>query len=378
MCDNGTVTDDQEWIEVGARIAAGRKARGLSQDDLAGKVGLDRTAVTKIETGRRHINSLELVRLAEVLERPLEALVSSPPASIISRRAAVAGRRDDENGDHAIEDAGRDLAVLISVRALAPSAVTGSLRAIRPEDAGLAAEEAAVRARSLLGVDEGSPLHDLAEIVERAGLYPYSLRLGQASADGSYAEVDGLGVAVVNGGIDPGRRRHTLAHELGHHLFGDSYSADWGADTSATERVLDAFAGHLLLPRSGLSERWQVLRHDRELRQAAIVLSAEFRVSWTTALRQLRCFELISRDDHRLLDSRSPTRADYLECNVRVVEELQPPHVPTGIAAAAIRAYRGHRISAERAVAMLRGQIDIDDLPVRDDVPLESLRGELH
>jgi hypothetical protein len=182
----------------------------------------------------------------------------------------------------------------------------------------------------------------------------------------------------MNGEIDPGRRRHTLAHELGHHLFGDSYTADWGADTSATERVLDAFAGYLLLPRIGVSERWQVLRQHRELRQAAIILSAEFRVSWSTALRQLRCFELISRDDQRLLDSRSPTRADYLECNVRVVEELQPPHFPTGIGAAAIRAYRGHRISAERAVAMLRGQIDIDDLPVRDDVPLESLRGELH
>jgi hypothetical protein len=120
------------------------------------------------------------------------------------------------------------------------------------------------------------------------------------------------------------------------------------------------------------------LRLDRELRQAAIILSAEFRVSWTAALRQLRCFELISRDDQRLLDARSPTRADYLECNVRVVEELQPPHVPTGMAAAAIRAYRGHRISAERVVAMLSGQIDIDDLPVRDEVPLESLRGELH
>ena len=75
---------------------------------------------------------------------------------------------------------------------------------------------------------------------------------------------------------------------------------------------------------------------------------------------------------------RSPTRADYLECNVRVVEELQPPYVPTGIAAASIRAYRGHRISAERVLTMLRGQIDIDDLPLRDEVPLESLRGELH
>jgi transcriptional regulator with XRE-family HTH domain len=217
MCDNGTTADEQEWVEVGARIAAGRKARGLSQDDLAGQLGLDRTAITKIETGRRHINSLELVRLAEVLERPLESFVSDPPASIVSRRAAVAGQRDDANGDRAIEDVARDLAVLVSVRALAPMAAAGTLRAIRPEDTGPAVERSAIEARSLLGADARSPLHDLAEIVECVGLFPYSLRLGQASADGAYAEIEGLGVAVVNGELDPGRRRSTLAHELGHH-----------------------------------------------------------------------------------------------------------------------------------------------------------------
>ena len=170
------MAEEQQWVEVGARITAGRKARGLSQDDLAGQLGLDRTAVTKIETGRRHINSLELVRLAEVLQRPLESFVSDPPASIVSRRAAV-GRRDDAAGDHAIEDVARDLAVLVSVRALAPGSAAGSLRAVRPEDAGPAVERSALQARSLLGADAGSPLHDLAEMVERVGLFPYSLGL---------------------------------------------------------------------------------------------------------------------------------------------------------------------------------------------------------
>jgi ribosome-binding protein aMBF1 (putative translation factor) len=74
-CDNGTVADEHAWIQVGARIAASRRARGLSQEELAAKVGLERTVITKIEVGRRHINSLELVRLAEVLDRPLQSFV---------------------------------------------------------------------------------------------------------------------------------------------------------------------------------------------------------------------------------------------------------------------------------------------------------------
>lgn len=376
-CDNGTMADEQAWIEVGARIAASRRARGLSQEDLAGKVGLERTAITKIEVGRRHVNSLELVRLAEVLDRPLQSFVSDPPTSIVSRRAAVAGGRDDHATDFAIEDVARDLQVLVDVRALSANPAKGSLHAIVPGEEGWGPEEAAAKARSLIGVDAKSPVHHLASKVERAGLFAYSLALGNASSDGSYAEVDDIGVAVVNGEIDSGRRRLTLAHELGHHLFGDAYSVDWGTDTSTTERALDAFAGFLLLPRAGLDDRWEELRADYAVRQSAIIISAEFRVSWGAALRHLRHYDLITRDEKTLLESRSPTRADYLECGARVYEELQSPYIPTGVAAAAIRAYRSHRISAERVITMLRGQVHIDELPARDEIPLESLRGDL-
>lgn len=369
--------DERQWTDVGARIAACRRSRGLSQEYLAAELGLDRTAVTKIEAGRRHVNSLELVRLADVLDRPLDWFVSSPPASIISRRAAVAGGRGDERSDYAIEDVSRDLAILVSVQVLAANNAKGTLRALESTEGARSPEEAASEARKLIGVTAGSPIHDLAEHVERAGLFPYSLALGQSSADGAYAEVDGLGVAVINGDADPGRRRHTLAHELGHHLFGDAYSADWGADTSEAEQSLDAFASYLLLPRRGVRTRWNSLRKTYQLRHAAIILSAEFRVSWTTTLLHLLSFNLITRDEQRLLDSRSPTRADYLECNVRVVEEMRPPYIPTGISAAAIRAYKWHRLSAERVVDMLRGQVEVDDLPERDEIPLESIRGDL-
>src|ERR1700722_10917344 len=125
MCDNSTMADEREWAEVGARIAASRRGHGLSQDDLAAEMGLDRTAITKIEAGRRHLSSLELVRLAEVLDRPLEWFVTSPPASIISRRAAVAGGRSDEHSDYAIDDVARDLAVLVNVQVLAANAAKG-------------------------------------------------------------------------------------------------------------------------------------------------------------------------------------------------------------------------------------------------------------
>ena len=54
---------------IGARLAVARKAAGLTQEDLASAVGLDRTAVTKIEAGVRSLDALELARIAEMVEQ---------------------------------------------------------------------------------------------------------------------------------------------------------------------------------------------------------------------------------------------------------------------------------------------------------------------
>lgn len=53
-------------------MAAARKAAGVTQASLARDAELDRTAVSKIESGRRAISSLELVAIARALGRPLQ------------------------------------------------------------------------------------------------------------------------------------------------------------------------------------------------------------------------------------------------------------------------------------------------------------------
>jgi Zn-dependent peptidase ImmA (M78 family) len=58
-------------------------------------------------------------------------------------------------------------------------------------------------------------------IVERLGLLAFSFDLGPSVIDGGYIRSGEIGVALVNGTADPGRRRFNLAHELGHHLVAD-------------------------------------------------------------------------------------------------------------------------------------------------------------
>lgn len=56
---------------LGRRLRAVRKARGLTRREVADALGLPRTAVTRIETARRSVSTLELSRLARVYYRPV-------------------------------------------------------------------------------------------------------------------------------------------------------------------------------------------------------------------------------------------------------------------------------------------------------------------
>lgn len=55
-------------VAVGQRIKAERQAAGMSQADLARAIGMLRTSITNIETGRQNLPLLTLERIAQALD----------------------------------------------------------------------------------------------------------------------------------------------------------------------------------------------------------------------------------------------------------------------------------------------------------------------
>lgn len=55
-------------------IAARRRKLKMTQDDLAKQLNVDRTTVTKWETGKAAPRSFMLIRLAKILQCPVEEL----------------------------------------------------------------------------------------------------------------------------------------------------------------------------------------------------------------------------------------------------------------------------------------------------------------
>jgi len=59
---------------------------GLTQADLAAKLDLDRTAITKLEAGTRAVSAQEIVALSAALGRSLDSFVHGDLPQLASRR----------------------------------------------------------------------------------------------------------------------------------------------------------------------------------------------------------------------------------------------------------------------------------------------------
>ena len=359
-----------EPAAIGERIARAREELGLTQAELAAQVrGIERTAVAKIESGRRKISAGELVRLAEALDRPIDWFVSDSPPAVVSRRNDPAAGGQSRLLDRTIERLARDVEFLEGEGILR---AVGNPRLELPETLD-EAERAALEVRRWMNAPSG-PLLDLQRYCEIVGLLAFSLDLGEEGRDAAYVAVGRWGVALINGYVDPGRRRFNLAHELGHHLFADAYAPEVTISAgNETEQMVNAFAIHLLLPRAQLHQTWNSFQ---DIRLAAVAVGVRFRTSWTAVISHLKNLGLIDEARRVALAADPPTAADFIELGERWVPELDAPSVPPEYGRRVLSAYRGGRLTAARAVELLWGTVREEELPERHEIPLQGLRGE--
>lgn len=356
--------------DLGRRIADARTEAGMTQADLAADVGLERTALVRIESGERKVSATELVAIAGSLDRPVDWFFTEPPIAVVSRRRDPAVGGFSRVLDRALEISARDVAFLEGRRLLSSAARPAHKAPESFKDAEDLARDVRVRA----GRPDG-PLLDLQSVAESLGLLGFSLALGPDAGDAGYVEVGNLGVAVVNGTTDPGRRRFSLAHELGHHLTGDAYEPSLKLGSSDTERMFNAFAAYLLMPRPSMVGIWDEFSAQSP-RLAAIAVAVRFSVSWTAACNQLRNLDLIdSRERERLVEN-DLRRGELFEFGERFAVELDPPSVPPAYARVVVSAYRRGQLTAARTVELLHHSVGETDLPEPDAMSLDELRGE--
>ena len=365
------------WDELGRRIAEARRVAGLSQDQLGQPLGLDRSAISRIESGGRTVDTLELSRLAATLERPVEWFVGPRSATVVSRKVARE-ERDTTRGDLALEDLVADVGLLLELGFL--EGVAGRRPAREGPFRGIAdAERLAREAREVAG-HEGGPVVDVIGLAERLGLLVFVLDVKGAGFDGSFVALPEVGVALVPGDLRSGKRRFTIAHELGHHLLEDEYDV-FVDDTGGRQRresLVDALAAGLLMPGDNVRHRHgELIACGLDARGAALHLGCEYGVSWTALCGRLISLGLVNRAWHKRLKADIPKKAEFLDLGLRLPPEHQAPVLPGAFTRDVLRAFRSRKLSKARALEMLRGTVDVVDLPELRPVPLDALRSEV-
>lgn len=353
MCENHTM--DKQTL--GRRIVRAREASGRTQSELADTLGLDRSALSRLENGERKLDVAELMALCEALDVPLAHLVGEEPQTVASRRRESASDGGSSwSMDVALQLMSHDASTLQRMGLLEAPTARPTLRTPRSHDE---AEHAARAVREVLGLEDG-PIYDLGVVAERLGLFCYVSADGEG--DGAFVIVDSsspeLGVAVISGDAPAGRRRMTLAHEIGHWVFGDAY------DSGATwdERMIFSFVIHLLMPRNAAIIAWN--EHDTwDTRHRALRLAAEFRLSWSATLNQLMTIGLIDSAQRESLGRAVPKHGDYVRLRLTIVDELEPPYLPPAWSAAAVEGFVDERLSLDRTLRILRGTITAEELP---------------
>ena len=74
---------------VASRIREARESFGLTQEEVSGALGIPRTSVHAMETGKRGVSALELRRLARLYRRRVEWLLGEDDAPIAAADGAL-------------------------------------------------------------------------------------------------------------------------------------------------------------------------------------------------------------------------------------------------------------------------------------------------
>lgn len=356
---------DLDENTLGVRVRESRQRAGMAQGELARLVGLDRTVINKIENGQRRVSAIELSEIAGVLGVRMATFFEEPLPALVSHRSHQGLDVVDSQIDRRLAHIAEDVEFL---HGLAPDALHLPAQTDPPLNHPTSMAEAdhlAAQVRMWLGMDEKSPIQDLVGACASLGLLAFSADLGVDTADAGTILLRRGAVSLINSHNKVGRRRLALAHELGHFVVADDYTIDWRVSDqsgSGIESKLDRFARALLLPEMGLRHSWaRLTSHDA--RDRAVIVASEYRVDMATLARRLDELDLAVGEELTAIRHSRTTKADIVELNLFVPDDLGGTTVPEGFQRAVIRVVKDERISRARALDLLHGTYSDDDLP---------------
>jgi len=84
------------FAQIGARIRKIRESKNITQKQLADALQVTRPVITKVESGNKAVNAVELKIIADVLGTTIDVLMSEPKEESLVARFRAKGDSDTE------------------------------------------------------------------------------------------------------------------------------------------------------------------------------------------------------------------------------------------------------------------------------------------
>ena len=381
-------------INVGKRLRAARERSGLSQQEVADRLGVQRTAVTLIEGGQRHVSTTELAHLASLYRRSISELLEPSDrfeedyAVVLHRRAPELENNPQVRID--IENClGRCRLGIELERMLGRPARQGppKFAQVFPKSVSEAVAqgfEVATEERRRLALGS-APIRNIVERINAQGVWAVTTPLN-SDMSGLFMQHPAIGlVTIANRHHALSRRRFSFAHEYGHSLMDrdrDVQVSTTGNSEDLVEKRANAFAAAFLLPASGVELFLANLDKGRSTRQQQLVydvasngnfdvesretpnsqkityqdvalLANSYGVSYEAAVYHLNSLRYLDRPETQLLRSKSALAKRYLDLfGLRPSDTPDPdrdgPELERQILYLAMEAFRREEISRGR------------------------------
>jgi transcriptional regulator with XRE-family HTH domain len=80
---------EHEQVSLGRRLREAREVLGLKQEDVSAVIGIPRTSVVSMESGKRNVTATELVKLSALYRRSVEWLLGTEPDATVEGEALL-------------------------------------------------------------------------------------------------------------------------------------------------------------------------------------------------------------------------------------------------------------------------------------------------
>ena len=402
--------------ELGRRLRVARERRQMTQSVAGAAAGIQRSAISLMESGLRQVSTLELTRLAELYDRPFEWFLRHPTPADEDIVVALFRSEPGLNNKEVKAKVARCIRLFREGASLATMLGRESVNTLpryelpEPRSTGLAIEQGrqvANHERRRLGLGV-APVLSIPELIVSQGIWSAALRLPDEISGLFLRGLEfGMGI-LVNVVQVPVRRRFSYAHEYGHALMDRSHRTSVSSGHNAknlSEQRANAFAAAFLMPAHGVwdflyglgkgrgsrreetavdSVTEQVIRGERRTPPGSqhvsyvdvALLGRNFGVSYSATVWRLRGLNVINADETEALLNQTDTANRYLRAvrqfwaldkdeSVAPAEGHKDDELEWQILPLALEAWRRLEISRDRLLEI--GQL----LHIEDDMMLD-------